>query len=88
MRPVPPYEMVSDIQCPLLGVYAEDDNLPSPENVAMFDTALTEAGKFHQFNTYPGTKHAFLNHTGASYNATQATAAWAEVDSWFEKHLR
>ena len=88
MRPVPPYKMVGDIQCPLLGVYAEDDNLPSPEDVAMFDAALTEHGKLHEFHTYPGTGHAFLNRTGANYNEAQATAAWAAVDAWFEQYLK
>lgn len=88
MRPVAPIDMASEIQCPLLGLYGENDKLPLPDDVAAFDEILTSAKKHHEFHMYPGVGHAFMNREGSGYSEEQASAAWKESDAWFEKYLK
>ena len=88
MRPVPPIGMAAYVQCPLLGLYGENDTLPSPEDIAMYDAALTEHGKLHDFHVYPDTGHAFMDSANPGYSLEHAPDAWAKADHWFETYLR
>lgn len=38
--------------------------------------------------TFPGVNHAFMNNTGANYDAAQADAAYAAMIDWFGRYLK
>ena len=78
---------VPKLQTPVLCIYAETDrNLTR----AMQTTAnlLSQQNKTYALRIYQGAGHAFHNDTGAAYNATAATDAWAQTIAFFNQWLR
>ncbi len=78
---------VPKIQTPVLCIYAETDrNLTR----TMQTTAnlLSQQNKTYALRIYQGAGHAFHNDTGAAYNATAATDAWAQTIAFFNQWLR
>jgi carboxymethylenebutenolidase len=52
------------------------------------DAELTRLGKAHQFYTYPGANHAFMDHTGQRYVKSAADASWPRTLEFFATHLK
>ena len=52
------------------------------------DTELTRLGKPHQFFTYPGADHAFMDHTGPRYHRDSAELSWPRTLQFFATHLK
>lgn len=71
-----PFDRSAAIQCPVLGLFGEEDKNPSPDDVEKIDAELTRLGKPHEFHSYPGAGHAFLNDTRPSYRPEAAADAW------------
>ncbi len=57
----PPIELSGDIKCPVIGFFGNDDENPSPADVADIDAAFTKHGIAHTFHAYDDTGHAFQN---------------------------
>jgi carboxymethylenebutenolidase len=82
-----PFERSDRIGCPVLGLFGEDDANPSPEDVARIDAELTRLGKAHEFESYAGAGHAFLNEDRPSYRPEAAADAWQRCLSWLRRYL-
>ena len=82
-----PFEHTAEIQCPLIGLFGEADSNPSPADMRTLDDELTKYGKVHEFYSYPGANHAFMNTRGERYHAEAAQDSWPKVLSFFAKHL-
>jgi carboxymethylenebutenolidase len=80
--PVTDVAQLKTLRGPLLGIWAKKDGWITPEKVAAFDVALTEAGVKHSFHSFDA-DHAFANPTGGRYNP----AAAAEANTLTEKFL-
>ena len=52
--------------------FGEIDGNPSQADMARMDADLTRLGKEHQFFTYPGADHAFMNDLGEKYDRAAA----------------
>ena len=77
-----------DINCPVLGFFAEHDDYASPEAVKAKDVSLSSFGKPHEFITYPGTHHAFFNSDRPEvYNREAAEDSWKRMVEFFRKNL-
>ncbi|HEV8573579.1 MAG TPA: dienelactone hydrolase family protein [Dehalococcoidia bacterium] len=83
-----PFELSKDIGCPVLGLFGEDDPNPNPADVAKLDAELRRLGKEHEFHSYEGAGHAFMNEGRPSYRAEAAEDAWTKCVAWFDRHLR
>lgn len=83
-----PFDLSSRIGCPVLGLFGEDDPNPSPADVAKIDAELTRLGKAHEFHSYPGAGHAFMNEDRPSYREAAARDAWRRCIEWFNRYLR
>ena len=83
-----PFELSEAIRAPVLGLFGEDDPNPNPADVAKIDAELSRLGKEHEFQSYPGAGHAFMNEDRPSYRREAAEDAWARCLSWFDRHLR
>jgi carboxymethylenebutenolidase len=83
-----PFDLSKQINCPILGLFGEEDPNPSPTDVAKLDAELTKLGKTHEFHSYPGAGHAFMNEGRPSYRPEAAEDAWKKCIAWFDKHLR
>ncbi len=84
----PPIDLADRIPCPVLGVFGNDDQNPSPADVDDLDAALTAAGVSHEFHRYDGAGHGFQDDTNAErYRASQAIDAWAKINDFLGRTL-
>ena len=82
-----PYDLTSGIKCPVLFHFGETDANPSQEDMAKFDAELGRLGIPHEFHTYPGADHAFMDHTGPRYQQAAADTSWPRTLAFFGAHL-
>ena len=86
-QPVAPIDYTKDLSCPLLGIFGEEDQSPSPEQVAQHEQELKKHGKSYEFHMYPKAGHGFFYYDRAPYRQEQAVDGWKKVFAFFEKHL-
>jgi carboxymethylenebutenolidase len=83
-----PFDLTEQIACPVIGLFGADDPNPSPDDVKAIDAALTRYGKPHEFHSYDGAGHAFLNFTNPErHRPAQARDAWAKLLAFLDRHL-
>ncbi len=86
-NPVAPIDMTPDLKVPLFGLFGEDDQAPTPAEVAQHEEALKAAGKDYEFHMYPGAGHGFFYYDRAAYRQEQAVDGWNKMFAFFSKHL-
>ena len=86
-QPVSPLDYTKDLSCPLLGLFGEDDQNPSPDQVAQQEAELKKHGKNYEFHSYPGAGHGFFYYDRAAYRQEQAVDGWQKVFAFFGQHL-
>jgi carboxymethylenebutenolidase len=82
-----PFERTLEIHCPIMGHFGAEDENPSPKDVSKLDAELTKHGKVHEFYSYAGTGHAFMDPYGSKFRAQSAAAAWPRTLDFFARHL-
>jgi carboxymethylenebutenolidase len=83
----PPLDQVSNIRCPVLGLYGGEDHRIT-DTVPALAEAMKRAGKAFEYHVYPGALHAFFNDTRATFHPEAARDAWAQVLAFFDIYLR
>jgi len=83
-----PLEQTANISSPVLGLFGEDDQNPTPADVATIDAELTKHGKEHEFHMYPGCGHGFHCNARGSHRPESARDAWGKTIAWFDAHLK
>jgi carboxymethylenebutenolidase len=78
---------VKDLSCPLLGLFGEEDQHPSPEEVAVLEKNLAEHGKTYEFHSYPGAGHAFFCVDRPSFRPEAAKDGWERIGNFFGRYL-
>lgn len=86
-QPVAPVDYTADLNCPLLGLFGEEDKGPTPEQVAIHEAALKQHGKPYRFHMYPDAGHGFFYHERPMYRQAQAMDGWAKIWAFFGEHL-
>lgn len=81
-------DVLSPLQMPILGLFGELDDNPSPETVRQFEAALQSLGKSPEIYIYEGADHAFANPSGTRYNAEAAEDAWVRTVTFLDRHLK
>jgi carboxymethylenebutenolidase len=84
----PPLAGVPNIKAAVFAVYSSDPNDGANRGKDELEAALKAADVTYQLATYPNTRHAFNNDTGAAYNEEQSLAAWRDVQAWFTRYLK
>ena len=87
-RPVAPIDMTKDLNAPLLGLFGNDDQNPSPEQVNQHEEELKKQGKKYEFHRYDGAGHAFWYYHAPAYRQQQAMDAWNKVFTFFAENLK
>ncbi len=87
-QPVSPIEYTKDLSCPMLGLFGNDDQSPSPELVNQHEEELKKHGKTYDFHRYDGAGHGFWYYDRPAYRPEQAMAGWQEVFTFFGQHLQ
>ncbi|MCR3922992.1 MAG: dienelactone hydrolase family protein [Firmicutes bacterium] len=87
-NPVAPIDYTSQLSCPLLGLFGNDDQFPTPQEVDLHEEELKKYGKDYQFHRYDGAGHGFWYYHTDRYRPTQAMDAWEKVFEFFGEHLK
>lgn len=83
----PIVDLVSQLSCPLLGLFGAEDQHPSPEETAALGRALEREGKTFEFHTFENAGHAFFATDRPMYRPEAANQAWPIVWSFLERYL-
>ncbi len=86
-QPVAPIEYTQDLACPILGLFGQEDQGPTPEQVAQHEAELKKFGKNYEFHMYPGAGHGFFYYNRPAYRQEQAVDGWQKVFAFLEKYL-
>jgi carboxymethylenebutenolidase len=86
-RPAAPIDYTADLSAPLLGLFGNDDQSPTPEQVDIHEAELKKHGKDYEFHRYDGAGHGFFYYHYPIYRAEQAMDGWAKVFDFFARKL-
>ncbi len=87
MQPVAPLDYTADLSIPLLGIFGNDDQSPSPAQVDQHEQELKRLGKPYEFHRYDGAGHGFFYYHRPIYRAEQAIDGWGKVFAFLERTL-
>jgi carboxymethylenebutenolidase len=83
-----PVEMTANLSAPVIGLFGNEDQNPSPELVNQLEEELKKHNKEYEFHRYDGAGHAFFYHDRPAYRQQQAMDGWAKVFTFFGEKLR
>lgn len=83
-----PFEQTANIHVPLLGLFGDDDQNPSSDDVQKMRRELERTGKTYEFHSYPGAGHGFNCEERPTYRREAALHAWGKTLDWLNQHLR
>jgi carboxymethylenebutenolidase len=85
----PPIDLADRIPCPVLGIFGNEDQGPSPEDVNDYEVALKKAGVPYEFYRYDGAGHGFQDfHDTNRYRKEQSEDAWSKAIAFLDRHLK
>jgi len=80
-------DQLPNLRCPVLGLFGNDDQYPTPEHVDEFEEILKAHGKTYEFHRYDGAGHAFFANDRPSYRVEAANDGWQRIAAFFRAHL-
>ena len=80
-----PTQRAGDVEGPVLGLFGGADQAITPEDVAEFEAALSEAGIEHELVTYPGAPHSFFDRRYEDF-ADASEDSWSRVLAFVDAH--
>jgi len=87
-NPVDPVDYTKNLNCPVLGIFGNDDKFPTPEEVDRQEEELKKYGKDYEFHRYDGAGHGIWYYHNQMYRQEQAMDSWAKAFEFFDKHLK
>ncbi len=86
IQPQTPLDVVADLRCPLLGLYAGQDPSSSPAQIKEAEDKARAAGRTVEFIVYPDAPHGFHADYRPSYRAADARDGWGRMLAWFRRY--
>ena len=80
-------DKLPDLGCPLLGLFGNDDQFPTPDQVDHLAAVLEENDKTFEFHRYDGAGHSFFTTERPSYRPKAAVDGWERIGAFFDTHL-
>ena len=87
-RPKAPLDMVGQLNCPLFGVFGEEDQNPPVALEGELKKRGEAADKNVTTKIYKNAGHAFLADYRPSYREAAAQELWADATAFFGRHLK
>ncbi len=84
-RPVAPLDYTVDLSVPLLGIFGNDDQAPTPDQVNQHEETLKSLGKNYEFHRYDGAGHGFFYYNRPAYRTEQAIDGWEKIWAFLER---
>ena len=85
--PQAPIDMTADLNCPILGLFGNEDQAPSPEQVDMHEEKLKEEGKTYEFHRYDGAGHGFFYYNRPLHRVEQCNDGWEKLFDFVKKYV-
>jgi carboxymethylenebutenolidase len=86
IQPTPASAVVTQINCPLLGLYGGKDPGIPVESVLKAEGDAKTAGKKVEIVIYPEAPHGFHADYRPSYRPTEAADAWGRMQAWLKSN--
>ena len=87
-RPSPVGDLIARVNCPVLGLFGEEDHVIAVEEASRFRNALEDNRKSYRMRIYEGAPHGWLNDTmPGRYRHEQSEAAWVELIRFLSETL-
>lgn len=83
----PIVHLAEKLSCPLLGLFGQEDQHPSPSEVDELEAELKRLGKQYEFHRFEGAGHGFFAADRAMYRPEAAVEGWKLVLSFFGRYL-
>jgi len=84
-----PITLAGNISGPVLGIFGNDDQNPSPADVDDLDAALTAAGVPHEFHSYDGAGHGFQDFVNKKrFRPDQTADSWEKLFAFLDRILK
>jgi carboxymethylenebutenolidase len=80
-------DQLPNLRCPLLGLFGNDDQYPTPAQVDELDQILTDNEKPHEFHRYDDAGHAFFSPDRPSYRVAAANDGWERITEFYKTQL-
>ena len=78
-QPVSPNSYTEQLSAPMLGLFGDLDQSPTPELVNQHEQELKDAGKNYEFHRYPEAGHGFLYYDRPIYHQSSAVDGWEKM---------
>ncbi|HKC29542.1 MAG TPA: dienelactone hydrolase family protein, partial [Jatrophihabitans sp.] len=80
-------DQLPNLRCPVLGLFGNDDQHPSPAHVHEFEQILKQHGKTYEFHRYDNAAHAFFSIDRPSYRVEAANDGWERIADFYGRYL-
>ena len=87
-QPVSPNEYTKDLNAPLLGLFGNLDQSPTPEQVNQHENELKKAGNSIEFHRYDDAGHGFFYYDRGAYHQPSAVDGWKKMFDFLSKNLK
>jgi len=81
-------EFTKDLSCPLMGIFGNDDFMPTPPEVNQTEEELKKYNKTYEFHRYDGAGHGIWYYDKPMYRQEQAMDSWNKVLEFFDRNLK
>jgi len=86
LRPTPVADLITRVNCPVMGIFGEADHIISVDDVLKFRTCLEQAKKNYHVRLYRDAPHGWLNDTmPGRYRKEAAKDAWSLMMAFLKK---
>ena len=85
--PQAPIDMTAELNCPILGLFGNEDQAPSAEQVDQHEKQLQEHGKTYEFHRYDGAGHGFFYYNRPLHRVEQCNDGWEKLFAFVKKHV-
>lgn len=80
-------DQLPTLRAPVLGLFGNEDQRPSPAEVDEFEELLKAYGKTYEFHRYDDTGHAFFSVDAPSYRVAAANDGWQRIEDFLGTHV-
>ncbi len=80
-------DQLANLRAPLLGLFGNEDQHPSPDQVDRLEEILRADGKTYEFHRYDGAGHGFFAVDRPAYDVAAANDGWERIEQFFGTHL-
>ena len=80
-------DQLPGLRAPLLGLFGNEDQFPSPAEVDELEQILSSMGKTHHIVRFDDAAHAFFFTDRDSYRVHAAVEGWDHIANFYAEHL-